>query len=78
MAEKLATEEGGAAYAQRCSTIEPVFGQMEMRGLRRFLLRGLKKVGLEWSLWCTTHNLLKLWRAKLRPGMPRRPVTCSA
>jgi transposase len=78
MAEKLATEAGRAAYAQRCSTIEPVFGQMEMRGLRRFLLRGLKKVGLEWSLWCTTHNLLKLWRAKLRPRMPRRPVPCSA
>lgn len=68
MAEKLKGEDGKAAYAQRCSTIEPVFGQMEMRNLRRFCLRGMKKVKLEWSLWCTTHNLLKLWRAKLRPN----------
>jgi hypothetical protein len=35
---------------------------MVMRGLERFCLRGLEKAGLEWSLWCTTHNLLKLWR----------------
>jgi hypothetical protein len=39
-----------------------VFGQMVMRGLGRFCLRGKDKAGLEWSLWCTTHNLLKLWR----------------
>ena len=66
MEAKLESEEGKAAYAKRCSTIEPAFGQMEMRGLRRFLLRGRQKVGLEWSLWCTTHNLLKLWRNALR------------
>lgn len=33
------------------------------RGFRQFLLRGLQKVKGEWSLICTTHNLLKLWRA---------------
>lgn len=66
MEAKLETEQGRAAYAQRCSTIEPAFGQMDMRGLQRFLLRGKRKVGLEWSLWCTTHNLLKLWRNALR------------
>ncbi|HAZ08621.1 MAG TPA: hypothetical protein DCZ01_08905 [Elusimicrobia bacterium] len=27
------------------------------------LLRGVAKVKGEWSLICTTHNLLKLWRA---------------
>jgi len=62
MEAKLESEEGKAAYAQRCSTAEPVFGQMVTRGLERFWLRGKKKAGLEWSLWCTTHNLLKLWR----------------
>lgn len=62
MDAKLETEEGKAAYAQRGSTVEPVFGQMVTRGLERFRLRGKKKAGLEWSLWCTTHNLLKLWR----------------
>jgi transposase len=66
MDAKLASDEGKAAFGERCTTIEPVFGQMEMRGLQRFLLRGKAKVGLEWSLWCTTHNLLKLWRATMR------------
>ena len=66
MDAKLETEEGKAAYAQRGSTVEPVFGQMVTRGLERFRLRGKKKAGLEWSLWCTTHNLLKLWRHATR------------
>ena len=32
------------------------------RGFRQFLLRGLEKVNGEWSLICTGHNLLKLFR----------------
>lgn len=66
MREKLETEEGRKIYKERSSTVEPVFGQMYERSLNRFLLRGLRKVRAEWSLWCTTHNLLKLWRAGLR------------
>jgi hypothetical protein len=43
--------------------VEPVFGQIkEARGFRRFLLRGYPKVQAEWSLVCTTHNILKLYR----------------
>ena len=68
MERKLLTKRGREAYKQRGSTIEPVFGQMVMRGLVRFLLRGSKKVRAEWSLWCTTHNLLKLWRSGWRAG----------
>jgi transposase len=56
--------ERRALYARRKVIVEPVFGQTkEVRGFRRFLLRGLEKVTLEWSLLCTTHNLLKLHRA---------------
>lgn len=66
MEQRLQEEENQEAYAQRKSTIEPVFGQMRTRGLRSFGLRGKAKAALEWSLWCTTHNLLKLWRARLR------------
>ncbi len=62
MERKLLTKRGRAAYRQRGPTIEAVFGQMVMRGLRGFLMRGTGKVRTEWSLWCTTHNLLKLWR----------------
>jgi hypothetical protein len=43
--------------------VEPVFGQIkEIRGFRRFLLRGLEKIRGEWRLVCLTPNLLKLWR----------------
>ena len=45
-------------------TVEPVFGQVKQgRGFRQFLLRGLEKVNGEWSLICTGHNLLKLFRS---------------
>lgn len=70
MERKLLTKRGRETYKQRGSTIEPVFGQMGTRGLREFLLRGIGKVKAEWSLWCSTHNLLKLWRSGWRPGCP--------
>ncbi len=64
MARRLQTKEGQAVYARRKAIVEPVFGQIkEPRGLRHFLLRGIHKVRGEWSLICTTHNLLKLHRA---------------
>lgn len=64
MKRKLLTKAGGAIYARRKTTVEPVFGQIKQpRGLRQFLLRGVEKVRAEWSLMCLTHNLLKLHRA---------------
>jgi len=64
MARKLRTQKGKREYAKRKGIVEPVFGQIkEVRGLRRFLLRGLEAVQAEWSLICTTHNLLKLFRS---------------
>ncbi len=63
MRRKLSTKRGKAIYAKRKGTVEPVFGQIKQaRGFRQFLLRGLDKVKGEWTLICTTHNLLKLWR----------------
>ena len=63
MAAKVRTPEGKALYARRKVIVEPVFGQIkEVRGFRRFLLRGLEKIRGEWRLVCLTHNLLKLWR----------------
>lgn len=64
MIRKLRTVAGRAAYALRKVTVEPVFGQIRTRGLIRFWLRGLENVQAEWSLWCTTHNLLKLFRSR--------------
>jgi len=64
MREKLKSAQGHAVYKMRKAIVEPVFGQIkEVRGFRRFSLRGKPKVGLEWQLICLTHNLLKLFRA---------------
>lgn len=66
MRELLASETGKTRYALRKATVEPVFGQIkEVRGIRRFRLRGLKYVANEWKLICAGHNLLKLFRHRL-------------
>jgi transposase len=63
MARKLHTKAGAAVYAARKGIVEPVIGQIKQaRGFRQFLLRGFEKVQGEWSLVCTTHNILKLYR----------------
>jgi transposase len=50
-------------YAQRSSTIEPVFGQVKtVQAGSRFMRRGLGACQAEWKLLCGSHNLLKLWR----------------
>jgi hypothetical protein len=68
MREKLKTTAGHAVYKMRKAVVEPVFGQIkERRGLRGFLMRGREKVAAEWQIICLTHNLLKLFGAKLRP-----------
>ena len=66
MRETLRSEAGRTLYGLRKSTVEPVFGQIkETRRIRRFSLRGLKKVSCEWKLICATHNLLKLFRCRI-------------
>ena len=63
MSRKLHRKAGAAVYAARKGIVEPVFGQIKQaRGFRQFLLRGFEKVQGEWSLVCTTHNMLKLYR----------------
>ena len=63
MSRKLLTKVGAAIYARRKAIVEPVLGQIKQaRGFRQFLLRGVEKVRGEWSLVCTTHNILKLYR----------------
>jgi transposase len=63
MSRKLHTKTGAAVYAARRGIVEPVIGQIKQaRGFRQFLLRGFAKVQGEWSLVCTTHNILKLYR----------------
>ena len=75
MRRKLQTKRGRQRYALRMGTVEPVFGQIKQgRGFRQFLLRGLEKVNGEWSLICTTHNLLKLFRHRRTSAFPAPPI----
>jgi len=61
MERKLRRGAHRSRYRLRKQVAEPVIGQIKhCRGFRQFLLRGLAKVGGEWSLVCTAHNLLKL------------------
>ena len=73
MRRKLQTRRGRQRYSLRMQTVEPVFGQVKQgRGFRQFLLRGLGKVNGEWSLICTGHNLLKLFRSGVELSSKRR------
>ena len=75
MRRKLQTRRGRQRYSLRLATVEPVFGQIKQgRGFRQFLLRGLDKVQGEWSLICTTHNLLKLFKFGNSIANPRWPT----
>jgi transposase len=67
MRERLAEPAERARYKRRGVIVEPVFGQAkEVRGFRRFMRRGRDACAAEWALDCTAHNLLKLWRHRLR------------
>jgi hypothetical protein len=71
MRYKLGTTIAAALYRMRKAIVEPVFGQIKsVRGLRRFLLRGLAQVRDEFRLIALTHNMLKLHR--------RAQVLCTA
>ena len=58
---RMATPEGKKIYQQRSPGIEGVFGVIKANmAIRRFTLRGLKKVRTEWNWICTAYNLKKL------------------
>ena len=62
MAHRLKTKAGKELYGLRKQTVEPVFGIIkEAMGFRRFLMRGLEKVDLEWTLVTTSYNLKRLF-----------------
>ena len=65
---KLLTKKGKKIYKKRGSSVEPVNGQIKtVRGLDKLLLRGKEKCDSEWRMYCTSHNILKLWRATKGP-----------
>jgi hypothetical protein len=62
MRNKLKTVEGRKVYAQRKSTVEPVFGIIKhVLGFRQFFLRGLEAVSGEWTLVSMAWNLKRMF-----------------
>jgi transposase len=65
MKQKMESEAGRAKYKLRQQTVEPVFGIIkEVLGFRRFRLRGLAGVSLEWLLVSLAYNCKRLHRLK--------------
>jgi transposase len=63
---RLQTPVGRKIYAQRKTTVEPVFGIIKTAmGFRQFLLRGLQAASGEWMLVCMAWNLKRLHGLKL-------------
>lgn len=59
--ENLLSEQGIEYRKKRAVDVETPFGNIKQNmGYRRFLLRGLKKVEIEWGLVCMAHNMRKL------------------
>jgi len=57
----LTSEYGLEMRSKRPIEVESVFGNIKSNyGMRRFLLRGLKKVSIEWGLHSIAHNMRKI------------------
>jgi transposase len=62
MRQKLRDPVGRALYQRRKALVEPVWGTLkEQRGMRRFRLRGLDKVNIEFTLATISFNLTRLF-----------------
>jgi len=63
MKKKIDSEEGKKQYSKRLGIVEPVFGNITSNiGLKRFSLRGQKKVDAQWKLFSIVHNMGKIQR----------------
>jgi transposase len=59
--DNLLSEEGRHLRGRRGVEVEGVFGRLKHNwGFRRFMLRGLEKVNVEWGLLCIGHNMARL------------------
>ncbi|WP_428311764.1 transposase [Hydrocarboniphaga sp.] len=60
MKARIDTREGRLLYSRRLGIVEPVFGNLHTKGLRRFTLRSRRKVDAQWKLFAIVHNVEKL------------------
>ena len=77
--EKMNTETSKAILKRRGAMVEAVFGQIKtVREAARFMRRGMRACASEWSLLCATHNLLKLFRARIKAKQAGAPCLAQA
>jgi transposase len=63
MRDKLCSASGRILYQRRKALAEPVIGILkEQRGMRRFRMRGLRKVAVEFALATIALNLTRMWQ----------------
>ncbi len=63
MSYRLKTRHGKEIYKLRKQTVEPVIGIIKQAmGMRRFMMRGLAKVSIEWDLVSLSYNVKRLYR----------------
>jgi hypothetical protein len=62
MRDKFDSLGGRAIYSRRMPTVEPVFANLQNKGMRRFTLRGRRKVNAQWQLFAMVHNIEKIAR----------------
>lgn len=63
MRSKIDSVRGRHIYSHRISVVEPVFGNITSAiGIKRFSLRGKKKVNGQWKLITMIHNIIKIHR----------------
>ena len=61
MHDRLLSDEGIEKRKRRSIEVEPVFGHIKSnRGFKRFTLRGMRKVKLEFGLHALAHNMMKM------------------
>ena len=60
MKRKIESPLGRLIYGRRIATVEPVFGNIQNKGMRRFTLRGRAKVSTQWKLFTLVHNIEKI------------------
>ena len=70
MLHRITTKKGKEKYKLRKQTVEPVFGIIkEVMGFKRFHLRGLEKVKLEWDLVTLSYNMKRLYNMVSRSAV---------
>jgi transposase len=60
MKRRFDTPMGRFTYNQRIAIVEPVFANLQNKGMRRFTLRSRRKADAQWKLYTLVHNIEKI------------------